>query len=424
MSNRSIEQDLRERAAAVMPDGYGGQLSTRSLPDRFPQFFARADGCHIWGVDGTRYLDYMCAYGPNLFGYRNPEVERAAAAQAELGDVITLLGEDMVAVAEALVGMVAHADWAMFCKNGTDATTMALMVARGHTGKRKILAAKGAYHGAMPWCTPVGIGVLPEDRAHIVYYTYNDAQSLIDAANSVGDDLAGIIGSAFRHDSMLDEAPLDPEYARTCRRICDDRGALLIVDEIRAGLRLTRDCSWSLVDVLPDLSCWGKAIANGYALSVVLGADKAKATAGAMYATGTFWFGAVAMAAARATLELARTTEYLQQTIAYGEALRAGLDRRATDNGFALRQSGPAQMPQIMFEDDPDFKLAFAWTQEAVQRGVYFHPWHNMFVSTPMGPAELDQSLQVADQAFAALRKRRDHLTVHPFVTQRKQRMP
>ena len=405
----------------VMPDGYGGHLATRSLPDGFPQFFSRVDGCHMWDANGVRYIDYMCAYGANLLGYRHPEIEAAAAAQAQLGDVVTLLGEDMVGVAEALVGMVTHADWAMFCKNGTDATTMALTIARGHSGKRKILAARGAYHGAMPWCTPVQVGVLPEDRAHIVYYTYNDADSLLDAVESVGDDLAGIIGSAFLHDAMFDEEALDPEYARTCRRICDERGALLIVDEIRAGLRLTRDCSWSLVGVEPDISCWGKAISNGYALSAVLGAAKSRPTASAIYATGTFWFGAIAMAAARRTLELVRSTDYLERMSAYGAVLRDGLDERARSHGFAMRQTGPAQMPQIMFEEDGDFRLAFGWTQEAVRRGVYLHPWHNMFVSAPMAAAELDETLSVADQAFEALKARLPTLKAHPFIIKRLQ---
>lgn len=138
-----------------------------------------------------------------------------------------------------------------------------------------------------------------------------------------------------------------------------------------------------------------------------------------LYATGTFWFGAVAMATARRTLELVRSTDYLERMKSYGEALRQGLGGLARDRGFALRQTGPAQMPQIMFEDDDDFRLAFAWTQEAVGRGVYLHPWHNMFISAPMAEAELIETLDIAAQAFDALRPRLATLKPHPFIIKR-----
>lgn len=310
----SLDKTLRERAAAVIPNGMYGHESVRLLPDVYPQFFGRAEGARLWDVDGREYLDFMCGYGPNLFGYRNHKIDMAAKAQAELGDAMTGPGAVMVELAEKFVQTIGHASWVMFCKNGTDATTMAISTARAHTGKRKILVAKGAYHGAAPWCTPVPAGVVPEDRAHLITYIYNDIESLEAAVIAAGDDLAGIIASPFKHDAFVDQQMPDAAYARRAREICDARGALLIVDDVRAGFRLARDCSWSLVGVAPDLSCWGKAIANGYPLSALAGSEKARAAAGTLYVTGSFWFGAVPMAAGVATLNEITSSTYLEHT--------------------------------------------------------------------------------------------------------------
>ncbi|HVZ69035.1 MAG TPA: aminotransferase class III-fold pyridoxal phosphate-dependent enzyme [Rhizomicrobium sp.] len=409
----SHDKELRERAAAVIPNGMYGHESVRLLPEEYPQFFAKAEGARLWDVDGNEYLDFMCAYGPNLLGYRNAKIDSAAAAQARLGDAMTGPGAAMVEFAEKLVKTVSHADWAMFCKNGTDATTMAMMAARAYTGKRKILVAKGAYHGAAPWCTPVPSGVLPEDRAHLLTYVYNDVSSLEAAVIAAGNDLAGIIASPFKHDAFVDQQMPEPAYAKRAREICDERGALLIVDDVRAGFRMARDCSWSLVGVKPDLSCWGKAIANGYPISALAGSEKVRTAAGSLYVTGSFWFAAVPMAAGVATLNEIAISDYLEKTGRLANAFRKGLSEISARHGFGLRQTGPAQMPLILFEDDPDYRIGYGWAAEMVKRGVYVHPWHNMFFCSAMTDADIAQALDIADQAFASLRKNKSALQAH-----------
>lgn len=124
---RAKDAELRERAYRVVPGGVYGHLSTALLPSGYPQFFRRGKGAHLWDVDDNMYIDYLCAYGPNLFGYGFEPIERAAVRQQNLGDTLTGPTEALVELAEAFVGMVTHADWAMFCKNGTDANTIALM---------------------------------------------------------------------------------------------------------------------------------------------------------------------------------------------------------------------------------------------------------------------------------------------------------
>ena len=404
---RSLQQDrdLRARAARVIPGGMYGHQNVASLPEGFPQYFRRAEGCRLWDSDGNEYIDYVCGYGTNLLGYRQCEVERAAAEQAALGDCMTGPAPCMVDLGERFVDLVEHADWALFCKNGTDATTWCVTVARAHTGKRKVLKARGAYHGALPWCTPSRHGVLAEDRQHLLSYDYNDIESLESAAESAGDDLAAILVSPIRHDAFRDQEFPTPAFARRARKLCDERSAVLILDEVRTGLRLAHGCSWEALGVQPDLSAWGKAIANGYPLSAVAGSEPLREAAQRVYATGSYWSAAVPMAAALATLEIAQRDRVVARIQELGERLRQGIAAQAKAHGFGLRQTGPAQMPMMQFDDDPKLARGNFWTAAAVQRGVYFHPWHNMFLCAAHTDEDIAQTLKVSEEAFTALRK-------------------
>ncbi|MDX2238383.1 MAG: aminotransferase class III-fold pyridoxal phosphate-dependent enzyme [Hyphomonadaceae bacterium] len=395
----------RARAAKVIPGGMYGHQATTLLPDGFPQFFARAEGARLWDVDGRMFIDMMCGYGPNLFGYGCQKIDAAFQKQLYAGDCMTGPSAIMVELAEALTAMVTHADWAMFCKNGTDATTMAATVARAHTGKRKLLVARGAYHGAAPWCTPRPAGVLPEDRAHVLSFVYNDVNDLARAFTEAGDDVAGLFAAPFKHDAFQDQADVDPAYARACRAACNATGALLIVDDVRAGFRLARDCSWARVGVQPDLSAWGKAIANGHPISALLGAERARDAAASIYVTGSFWFAAAPMAAALATLRMIRETDYLERLETLGGRLRDGIAAQAARHGVPVRQTGPVQMPQILLGDDPDFRKGFHWARVALDHGLYVHPWHNMFLNAAMTDADIDAALAATDAAFAAVAK-------------------
>ncbi len=403
-----IDDELKTRAARVIPGTMYGHQSVGKLPGNFPQFFKTAKGAYLWDEDGKKYLDFMCGYGPNLFGYANEEIDAAYIAQLKRIDTATGPSSVMVELAEQFVEQVGHADWAMFCKNGTDATSMALMVSRACTGKKKVLFAKGAYHGSAPWCTPMPAGTVPDDRSHFIYYTYNDIESLESAVTEAADDLAGIFASPFKHDVIVDQELPDPTYAHRVREICDEKDALLIIDEVRAGFRIARDCSWSPLGLQPDLSCWGKSIANGHPISALLGSNKAKEAAGKIYATGSFWFSAAPMAAALTTLKLIADSDYLEQTISVGEQLRTGLTDLAQRHNMPLRQTGPSQMPLITISDSQgkaDMDLGYAFSSEMMARGVYFHPWHNMFMNAAMTDTDIDFALEAADAALSAVKE-------------------
>ncbi|OZI74796.1 aminotransferase class III-fold pyridoxal phosphate-dependent enzyme [Bordetella genomosp. 12] len=392
---------LRHRANRVIPGGMYGHLRASGLPEGYPQFFSRAEGCRLWDVDGREYLDFMCSWGPVIAGHKHPVIEAAARRQAEQGDCMNGPSARFVELAERMVGLLPHADWAMFQKNGTDATTAAVMIARAGTGKRKILLAKGAYHGAVPWCTPSLAGVTAEDRAHLIYFQYNDIESLETAARQAGNDLAAILVSAFRHDLGQHQELPDAAFAARARALCDAEGAALVIDEVRAGLRLSLAGSWESLNVRPDLSAWSKAIANGHALAAVTGGENWRRAAQDIYITGSFWMGGTAMAASLATLDVLEQNEapaYLQRM---GQRLRDGLHAQAIRHGLAICQSGPVQLPMVLFEDDPGQAKGACFAASALREGVYLHHRHNMFLSLAHTEKDIDQALEVTDHAFS-----------------------
>jgi len=403
MSEGTADRQLRERARAVIPGGmYGHQAAPGAA---YPQFMRGGRGARIWDVDGNEYVDLMCSYGPVVLGHQHPAVEAAARAQASIGDCMNSPGPVMVDLAERLVQTVRHADWAIFAKNGTDATTMCCTIARAQTGRSKILVAKGAYHGAAPWCTPAPAGVTAADHANLGYYTFNDLASVRQAAAGAGDDLAGILVSPFRHDAGYDQELVDPAFARGLRELCDGTGAALILDDVRCGFRLHLGSSWEPVGVDPDLSAWSKAIANGRALAAVLGSDAFRGGAQQVFVTGSFWFSAVPMAAAVATITALREEDAVETMRRQGEALRDGILDQARSWDLAVSYTGPPVMPYLTFTGDTGHELAGVFAAQALRGGAYLHPRHNWFVSAAMTGDDLALALEATDQAFAAVRK-------------------
>jgi glutamate-1-semialdehyde 2,1-aminomutase len=400
---------LRDRARRVIPGGMYGHQNAATWPAPFPQFLERGRGSRIWDVDGREYVDFVCSFGPIVLGHAHAAVEAAVERQRALADCQNGPSPRMVELAERLVDLVPHADWAMFAKNGTDATTLAVSIARAATGRRKILVARGAYHGSAPWCTPRPAGTTAEDRAHLIPFVYNDLASVEAAADQAGADLAGVLVSAFRHDARFDQEECDPTFARGIRALCDRRGAVLALDDVRAGFRLHLGGSWEPFGVRPDLSAYSKAIANGYPLAAVLGRDSLRDAAQEVFVTGSFWFAAVPMAAALATIEALETERGLERMARAGTRLREGLGRQARAHGLRTTQSGPVQLPFLTFTADVaagTFDRANVFTGEAARLGVWLHPWHNWFLSAAHTDADVDFALDRTDAAFAAVRAR------------------
>jgi glutamate-1-semialdehyde 2,1-aminomutase len=379
-----------------------GHQDARGLWPGAPQFVSRTAGSRIWDADGHEYIDLLCSWGPIIHGYQHPRIEEAVSKQRLVCDTANGPSEHFVALAEKLVDVVEHADWAMFAKNGSDVTTLCLTIARAHTGRSVILVEEGTYHGALPWCNPDKTGVLPSDRAGLAYYTYNDLAGVEKLVAEHDGNVAGIIVAPFRHDPAgSDLEMVDPAFAQGLRRICNQQGAVLILDEVRTGFRMAFGGSWEQYGVRPDLSSWSKAIGNGYPIAAVLGSEQFREAAGSFFVTGTFWFSAVPMVAALTSIALLEELDGITHMVARGDQLVSGLREQATSYSLPVRITGPVTMPYLSFTGETDHQLTLAWAAECAARGVFVHPKHNWFMSTALTSADIDTVLIATDAAFS-----------------------
>jgi len=351
-------------------------------------------------------VDDEVSYGPILLGHRHPDVEAAVAAQHACMDCGNGPAPVLVALAERLVEIVEHADWSVFAKNGSDATTLCLTLVRAHARRSTILVAEGAYHGALPWCTPTLAGVVPEYRAHLRYYRYNDLDSVRAALAGAEGDLARILVSPFRHDAGFDQELPDPEFVRGLRAICDEHSGLLILDEVRCGLRLAFGGSWDALGVRPDLSAWSKAIANGYPLAAVLGTDAVWDAAEEVFATGSFWTAADSMAAALATIDVLERDGGVAHMHRLGVELWCGLTEQLDRLELDATLSGHLTMPYLTFagDRDRDHALGDLFAAMCAEHGVLVHPRHDWFLSAALTEGDIEQALVATERACAAVR--------------------
>jgi len=396
---------LFERAAAVIPGGiYGHTTPANMVPGEMPYFAERGSGCRYWDVDGNSYLDYMCGYGPIVLGHVHPEIEEAAERQRRDGDCFNHPTARMVELAERFTGLVDFADWAVFGKNGSDMTSWAVQVAREHTRRKKLLMVRGAYHGTHAWCTPGKGGLLPEDRAHIITFEWNDAASFESAVKIAGDDFAAVIVTPYHHPLYTENLLPAPSFMQTIEASWHKRGAVLILDDIRAGFRLDLAGSHRAFGFTPDLACYCKALGNGHPISATAGRASLKAAAGRVFLTGSYWNGAVAMAAAMKNLEILERDQVPAHLEKMGRLLADGLVSAAERHGWKITMSGPPAIPFLTFNGERYFYQNQAFSVEMAKRGVFFHPHHNWFLCAAHGPEEIAETLVAADEAFASMK--------------------
>jgi glutamate-1-semialdehyde 2,1-aminomutase len=247
-------------------------------------------------------------------------------------------------------------------------------------------------------------GITPEDRANLLYYTYNDIDSVERALARCPSDLAGIIVSPFRHDAGFDQELVKPEFAHHLRSACTRLGGALILDDVRCGFRLNFGSSWEPLGIRPDLSAWSKALGNGYPIAALLGADGLREAAAGVFATGSFWFSAVPMAASLATLAVLERETGVAHMHRIGERLCRGLREQAASAGLPANVTGHPTMPYLSFAGETDRQWTAMFAAECARRGLYVHPRHNWFVSTAIDDKLLAEVLAITEQAFAAVR--------------------
>ncbi len=285
----------------------------RHLPDALGQVRgARRDaelhrvrrGCRLIDADGRSFLDFNCGNGPNLLGYRHPEVDAAAASQTAKVDLAAFFPEVMPAYAERLLEWGDGFDWALFTKNGSDSTNLAMRIMRTARRQPYVVLFESAYHGF-----GIEIALAPEttfDEQHkyVIRVPWNDAAALLEVADTYGEQVAGVMLNPLDQNPAQPTRGVSPEIIDAIARFRERTGALVTVDDVRNGFRLHPRGSHVHMGIDPDLLCLGKAQANGYSTSTVLDREALRAAAERINFTATYMFSAVAFRVGMATIDI------------------------------------------------------------------------------------------------------------------------
>lgn len=404
-------RELFSRAVKVIPSGiYGHQGPAEGcyVPvEAYPLFSERAEGTYLYDADGNRYIDYMCAYGPNVLGYNDPEIDEAARRQRALGDCTTLPSARMIEFAELLCDTVNIADWAFFAKNGNDVTTLAVMTARAHTKRKKIVFFKGYYHGVSPWTQKIDYsGIIEEDVMNNLYVNWNDFDALEELFLKHKGEIAAVIGQPYMHGNFADNVLPEASFWQKVRKLCDEWGTVLIIDDVRAGFRLDLAGSDHYFGFEADLICFCKALANGYNVSALCGKEFLKNTVSGISFTGSYWLSAVPFAAGIACIEKMKRLDLPKLLIDKGTRLKTGLIDTAKKYGYDLHVSGVPSLFYLRIADDPSLMLHQEWIAECVKRGVFFTSHHNHFINAALSDEDIKLTIDIADEAFSVIKNR------------------
>lgn len=401
--------ELFNRALKVIPTGIYGHLgpsNSCAIPVKsFPMFGERGKDSYIWDVDGNKYIDYMCAYGPNVLGYCDEDVNAAVAEQMKIADCLTTPSYKLLEFAEVMVNTIEMADWAFFAKNGNDVTSLACLVAKAATGRKKILMFKGCYHGVSPWTQKLGYaGIVEEDVANSVYVPWNDFDALEKTINANKEDFAALIATPYLMSCWVDSELPAEGFWKKVRKLCTDNGIVLIMDDIRNGFRLDVRGSDYFYGIKADLNCYCKALANGYNVSCLCGIDSLKGACSDIFWTGSYWMSALPFVAGIACVNKMVKINSAKVMTDLGDKLWPALTGVAKDNGFDMTISGASSMPYLRLENDPSTVLHQQWIAEVVQRGIMLHNHHNVFINCSLTDADITKTLEISDEAFKVVK--------------------
>jgi glutamate-1-semialdehyde 2,1-aminomutase len=393
-----------------------------------PVFLARGQGARVWDADGNSYLDFLGSWGPLILGHADPDVLAAIEAAAREGTSFGASTEREVLLGEAIRAAVPSMERMRFVSSGTEATMSALRVARGHTGRAKIIKIEGGYHGhadnllaasgsgvatlGLPGCAGVTAGAV----ADTIIVPFNDEAAMQAAFAANRNQVAGLIIEPIPGNMGL--VPPQSGYLPALRQLCDTHGALLIFDEIISGFRVGRGGAQALFGVRPDLTCLGKIVGGGLPLGVFGGRDKimsAVAPEGPVYQAGTLSGNPLAMAAGLAVLRKLDQAAY-RRLDALGQRLETGLRSALAASGVAAQLHRVGSAFTLFFSAEPvtDFASAkradtgrFArFFHEMLDRGIYLPPaqLESGFVSLAHREDDIDAFVASSRQALATIR--------------------
>ena len=420
-------EELFERAKGVIPGGVSSPVRAFKAVGGSPLFVARAEGSRFWDADGRPFIDYVGSWGPMILGHAHPAVVEAVREAARHGTSYGAPCALEVELAERVVRAVPSVEKVRFVSSGTEATMSALRVARGFTGRRKILKFDGCYHGhADSLLVSAGSGVatlgipgspgVPEGTvADTLVAPFNDVAAVEAVVAAHGKDLAAVIVEPVCG-NMGTVAPR-PGYLEALREISRKNGTILVFDEVMTGFRLALGGAQQLYGIAPDLTCLGKILGGGLPAAAYGGRADLMATVapeGPVYQAGTLSGNPLAMAAGAALLDLLARPGTYEALEARSARLEEGLRRGARDAGAAVTVNRVGSMITVFFCAGPVTDYATAKTSDTtrfarffhamLERGVYLPPaqFEAAFVSLAHGEAEIDATVAAAAAAFRA----------------------
>jgi len=426
----SRNQQLFERSQKLIPGGVNSPVRAFKSVGGTPVFFKRAQGAWLWDEDDKSYIDYIGSWGPMVLGHAHPEV--IAAVREVAGNSLSFGAPTAreLEMAETISRLVPSMEQVRLVSSGTEATMSAIRVARGFTGRSKILKFEGCYHGhadallvkagsgLLTFGTPSSAGVPAEVAAHTLTLPYNDISALEKLFAEIGDQIACVIVEPVVGNMNL-VAPA-PGFLESMRAQCTKHGAVLIFDEVMTGFRVALGGAQAHYNIKPDMTTLGKVIGGGLPVGAFGGRTdimQCLAPVGPVYQAGTLSGNPVAVAAGLATLKLVQADGFYEKLGATTKALVDGLVQVAHHHGipFSAQSIGgmfgiyfseqiPTSFAEVMATDKEAFNQFF---HSMLDAGIYLGPsaFEAGFVSAAHGADELARTIEAASQAFLALHK-------------------
>jgi glutamate-1-semialdehyde aminotransferase len=408
--NISKSLELFEEASGLVP---GGVLGARKPGDfikgEYPIFLETGEGCRLTDVDGNEFIDFLCGYGPVILGYREKEVDEAVFKQIkEKGFCFTLTQKFQNALARKLTELVPSSEMSIFLKTGSDATTASIRIARAYTGKIKVMRC--GYHGWHDWCVEMKGGIPPKFYEDVFEFQYNRLDQLEELMAEHGDETAAIIMTPFGHPNHQEMQEPNPGFLEGVRDLADKYGAVLVYDEIRTAFRLRMGGAQELYGVTPDLTVLGKAIANGYPISVVTGKkDVMMAAADKLFISSTFFPNSEGFVAALKTIEILERDKVLENIWEKGDRFIDKIRALLAKYDVGAELTGVAPMFYITFQKDETGaykgKRTDFYTQ-LIRKGFFFSPYHHSYICLRHTEEDLNLTLTAIEESLAYIKEK------------------
>ncbi len=415
------------RANKVIPGGVNSPARAFGAVGGEPPFMARAEGSHLYDIDGNEYIDYIGSWGPMILGHAQAKVREAVTEAMALGTSFGAPTLREVEIAEVVAAAVPSIEKVRFVSSGTEAAMSAVRVARGVTGRNKIVKMAGHYHGhidallvqagsaATTLGTPNSPGVTPGAAADTVICPFNNVEAVVEVFQAYPGQVAAVLLEPVAGNMGL--VPPKPGYLEAIRELTETHGAILMFDEVMTGFRLALGGAQERFGITPDLTALGKIIGGGLPAAAYGASARIMdhvSPAGPIYQAGTLSGNPLAVAAGLATLKILRDEPPYERLEALSARLAEGLGRAATDAGVPHVVQRVGSMLTLFFHDGPvwdydDAKRSdtamfgrFFW--EMLARGVYLpcSQFEAAFVSSSHTEAEIDHTIEAAGQALRA----------------------